>query len=531
MFTLLLIFGLAVILFYYVFLKSQLYWSDRNVTQGPPIPIIGDNLKTVMRKESFFEMIKRLYIRFPNERYTGIYQMTTPTLMLRDPDLIKQIAVKDFDYFTDRRSFVPDDCDPLWNKNLFVLKGEKWRDMRATLSPAFTSSKMRAMFTLINDCSKKFVDFHLEASKDGEITVEMKDIFTRYSNDVIATCAFGVTCDSLKEPKNEFYEMGREASDFTSFIKNLKFFLYILMPKISKVINITLFNEKVSNFFKNLVKETIKLREENGIVRPDMLNLMMEARKGRLKHEEANFNDTGFATVEESHIGKMQMKKHEITDIDITAQALIFFFAGFDTSSTLMSFMAYELAVNPDIQAKLIAEVDDTYEECDGKLNYEKLATMKYMDLVISETLRKWPSVIAAERVCVKPYTIPAAKESERPVNLVVGDAVWFPIVGIHYDPEYFSNPDTFDPDRYSEENKHNINSSTYFPFGIGPRNCIGSRFALMETKTVFFQILSKFEITVTSKTVIPVRMSKTQFNLTSEDGYWLGLKPRQYDA
>ncbi|XP_017770148.1 PREDICTED: cytochrome P450 9e2-like [Nicrophorus vespilloides] len=529
MITLFLILGSSVILIYYFFIKPQLYWKDRNVTQGSPVPIFGDNSRTLLRKESFLDMVKRTYMRFPNERYTGMYQMTRPTLILRDPDLIKQITVKDFEYFTDHRSFIPDKSDPLWNKNLFALKGEIWRDMRATLSPAFTSSKMRAMFNLINDCAKKFVNFHLEASNNGEITMEMKDIFTRYSNDVIATCAFGVTCDSLKEPKNEFYVMAREASDFTTLIKSLKVLLFILLPKIAKVLNIALFKEHVNRFFKNLVKETIKMREDNGIIRPDMINLMMEARKGRLKHEEeTNFNETGFATVEESDIGKMKVKKHEITDDDITAQALIFFFAGFETVSTLMCFMAYELAVNPDIQSKLMKEVDETYAECDGKLTYEKLSTMKYMDMVISETLRKWPSAIATDRVCVKPYTIPAVKESESPLHIKVDDVLWVPIVGIHYDPKYYPNPDIFDPERFSEENKHNINSNTYLPFGIGPRNCIGSRFALMETKTVFFHILSKFEITVTSKTVIPVRISKKQFNLTSDGGYWLGLKPRK---
>ncbi|XP_017770172.1 PREDICTED: cytochrome P450 9e2-like [Nicrophorus vespilloides] len=529
MITLFLILGSSVILIYYFFIKPQLYWKERNVTQGPPFPIFGDNSKTLFRRETFMDMIKRAYMRFPNERYTGMYQMTVPTLIVRDPDLIKQITVKDFDYFMDHSSFVPEKSDPLWNKNLFALKGEIWRDMRATLSPAFTSSKMRAMFTLIKDCANNFVDFHLEASKNGEVTVEMKDIFTRYSNDVIATCAFGVTCDSLKEPMNEFYLMGREATDFSSLTMNLKLFLFILLPKIAKLLNVALFNEHVSRFFKNLVKKTIKVREKNGIIRPDMINLLMEARKGRLKYEEeTNFKDIGFATVEESDIGKMKVKKQEITDIDITAQALIFFFAGFETVSTLMCFMAYELAVNPDIQTKLINEIDETNAECDGKLTYEQLSTMKYMDMVISETLRKWPSPIAIERVCVKPYTISAVKESESPVHIKMGDVLWVPTVGIHYDPKYYPNPDKFDPERFSEENKHNINSSTYLPFGIGPRNCIGSRFALMETKTVFFHILSKFEITVTSKTVIPVRISKKQFNLTSDGGYWLGLKPRQ---
>src|SRR5699024_5546262 len=73
-----------------------------------------------------------------------------------------------------------------------------------------------------------------------------------------------------------------------------------------------------------------------------------------------------------------------ITDEDITAQAFVFFFAGYDTVSTLMCFMAHELAVNPQVQEKLKREVDETREKCDGKITYEDVTTMKYLDMVVS---------------------------------------------------------------------------------------------------------------------------------------------------
>lgn len=79
----------------------------------------------------------------------------------------------------------------------------------------------------------------------------------------------------------------------------------------------------------------------------------------------------------------------ELTNLDIAAQAMIFFFAGFDSVSSVMSFMAYELAVNIVIQNRLRKEIEDTLEECEGIITYEALLKMKYMDMVVSGKVRK----------------------------------------------------------------------------------------------------------------------------------------------
>jgi cytochrome P450 family 9 len=99
-----------------------------------------------------------------------------------------------------------------------------------------------------------------------------------------------------------------------------------------------------------------------------MINLLMEARKSGMTHEETQpQQDAGFATVQESELVKStKTPKAEITNQDITAQALGFFFAGFDSVSSLMCFMSHELGVNPDVQERLIQEVDDTFDSLQG---------------------------------------------------------------------------------------------------------------------------------------------------------------------
>lgn len=132
--------------------------------------------------------------------------------------------------------------------------------------------------------------------------------------------------------------------------------------------------------------ENITSREKHGVVRPDLINLLVKAKNNSLKNEEEDLlPEAGFATVKESeNIKKNKNKKYEITDDDIIAQALVFFFAGFDSVSALMSYTFYELAVNQDIQEKLRKEVDETREKCDGKITYEDLMSMKYMDMVVT---------------------------------------------------------------------------------------------------------------------------------------------------
>lgn len=208
-----------------------------------------------------------------------------------------------------------------------------------------------------------------------------------------------------------------------------------------------------------------------------MIHLLMEARKGRLLHENIEKTpdqDTGFATVEESAIGK-NWRKLELTDDVITAQVIVFFIAGFDSSSSLLSFLTYHLAIDQDIQRKLHKEIDDALGGRDSsKLSYDELLKMKYLDQIVSETLRMYPAGYILTRLCRKDYLIKAKYDDEIDFQVDKGILVNIPVCGIHMDPKYFPNPEKFDPDRFDDDNKGKIVPGSYMPFGSGPRNCIG---------------------------------------------------------
>lgn len=157
-----------------------------------------------------------------------------------------------------------------------------------------------------------------------------------------------------------------------------------------------------------------------------------------------------------------------MTDEDIIEQCLQFFVGSISTLSTTACFMFHELALNPDIQKKLFTEINDLKTQLDGTpLTYEMISKMVYMDMIICETLRRWPIFAFFERICKRPYVIVNSNETK--IELQIGDCVTIPTYAIHNDEAYFRKPIKFDPERFNDENRPQIHAGTYLPFGNGP--------------------------------------------------------------
>lgn len=188
--------------------------------------------------------------------------------------------------------------------------------------------------------------------------------------------------------------------------------------------------------------------------------------------------------------------------------------------------MINELACNEDIQCRLRDEIIATEEEIDGKpITYEVLQKMKYLDMVVSETLRVWPPNASTDRLVSKSISIKL--DNGTLLDLTTNDGIFIPIYAIHMDPEIWPNPKHFDPERFSDENRKNIHAGAYIPFGSGQRMCIAMRFALMVLKCACYFVMKDYDIAKCSKTQYPIELSKDQINPLAKGGFWVRFQPR----
>uniref|UniRef100_A0A336LNI4 CSON013237 protein n=1 Tax=Culicoides sonorensis TaxID=179676 RepID=A0A336LNI4_CULSO len=496
-------------LYKYVTRKNN-FFLERNVPFLKPVPLFGNQLRGMLRIESGPDMLLNMGSNYRDVPFIGWFDFMNPGLIVQSPEIIKQLCIKDFENFVNHRGFGESEIDELFNNSLFLMKDQRWKDMRATLSPAFTGAKMRMMFDLVKKCAQNMVSYCNEkcVNDNGNMTTEARDLFTRVTTDVIATCAFGLEVDCLRDPKNQIFENSKKILDFESPIFMLKFMAMTVMPKIAKWLEISVTPKATTEFFKNLVSDTISHRRKTNAFRPDVIQLLIQAMDGKLKHEiDKKDDEAGFATIEESEIGKKSGRR-DWTDAEIAGQCFIFFLAGYETTATLLNFAAYQLAVDQEIQSKLYEEIQETKNRLDGdSISYEILMKMEYLDAFICECLRMYPPMIAIDRVCSKDTTIDDGKGNS--FTIPKGMFVFFNPFAVHYNPKYYPNPAKFDPTRFLGENKKKIEPYTFISFGVGPRACIGSRFALMQAKLILYHILAHFSIHVSQKTVIPLRFSK----------------------
>ncbi|CAK9821354.1 Cytochrome P450 9e2 [Anthophora retusa] len=498
----LVLFAVFLAIYYYNKRKHSVF-NEHGILHIPPTPILGNFGSIVTKRETMTEVIQKSYDLHPDAKYVGFYEFLQPIILLRDPDMFKTIAVKNSDSFPDHRQFVDKRTDPLLGGMLFQLSGEQWKEQRNMLSPTFTSSKIKSMFKQMSDCAQRFTTT-LSKLSEKEREVEMRNLLARYTNDVIASCVYGVSVDTMKEPKNIFYVYGRAATLLSGFANSIKMMMHRNCPTLAVALGLRFVQKKQTDFFTDIVQKTIKEREATGTQGSDMLQLMMDIRNRKDSSKGMSVND-------------------------IIAHAFTFFFGGFDTVSSQSSFIAHMLVENPEVQERLQEEIDETLEKTNGQVTYEAIMEMKYLDAVVNETLRLFPIIVFLDRICTSPFELPPALPGKKPFVVQPGMNVWLPVHSVQRDPRYFENPDKFDPDRFLNDGKKILNSATYMPFGIGPRMCIGNRFALTEMKVLLCHLLARCNLKACSKTLIPMELDKGTLSVTAKNNqFWLKIEPRK---
>ncbi|XP_075210857.1 putative cytochrome P450 6a17 [Lycorma delicatula] len=520
-----------IVIFYRFWTKNYNYWKDRNVPCLEPVFPFGNGKDFILSTRFVGLVFKDLYFKLKGLKFGGYILMRRPGLLLRDPEIIKQIMTKDFNYFTDRGNTVDEENDPL-TAHLFNLCGEKWRKLRIKLTPTFTSGKMKTMFYLIKTCSKQ-LERNLNDYAEREDVIELKYFTARFTIDTIGSCAFGLDIDSLNNPDNEFYRISKGIFQL-SMKSNIRNALNSIIPGITKTLGIKFTPKDREEFFFRIVRESVDYRERNKVTRNDFLDLLIQLKNGHQITDDNEKKSNHQVTEICNNLRRNNEDSGQLLDQNstndliltnelMTAQCFVFFIAGYETSSTTLSFCLYELALNEEIQTKLQEEIDKVLAKHNGDISYESLKEMTYMDRVVEETLRKYPPVSILTRECVADYKL---KESN--LEIKRGLRITIPLYGIHYDPEYYPDPEHFNPDNFTEEAKKSRHHYTWLPFGEGPRNCIGMRFGILQVKTGLASLLSNYSFHRTPETQVPIVLSTKSFVTTAKDGIKLKISKRQ---
>lgn len=313
----------------------------------------------------------------------------------------------------------------------------------------------------------------------------------------------------MEDKHNTFFETGCRLQHLGSTKSFINIVCQRVMPWVMRSLGIEFINADVRQVFTELVLRNMDERKRLGISRPDLIDILMKVRKTSCDVPSSTKSD-----------------KRDWEDFELVSQCFVFFLAGFDTSTWLLVSTTYELALNSDIQDKLVDEVDRMTQMLDGNaITYDDMKKMKYLDMVVAEVLRIRPPAVFIDRVCTKDYTLSDGYNVN--VRIDKGASLWIPIYSFHHNPDYFPNPERFDPERFNDENRANIDSAHYIPFGLGPRTCIGNRFALMEVKIMIYFLLKKFRFDVSSKTEIPMTLVSSPFGIQPRNGLHVKLVSR----
>ncbi|KAL4241058.1 Cytochrome P450 3A4 [Mactra antiquata] len=455
---------------------------------GPtPWPIFGNILHQMIRG---IENTDKEWTKKYGKIY-GMYNGFKPTIVVSDINVIKSILIKDFSNFQDRPH--NGNLPKLFENGLFFMRGHVWKNTRNIITPTFSTGKLKNLIPIVNKCAETLADNFTAVT--GQQDVSVREYFVNFTMDAIASTAFGLDIDSQKKPNDPFvtnidpiFKLRRLPRIYVT--------ISAIIPGIGPLLRKLGFSsipKESVQFYEDVGKALIEERRKKNLGRVDFLQLLMEAEFDENKQDHVSNNVPG------QHNDGTVKKVMKLTDDEVNGQAFVFFLAGYETTASFLRYGSYVLALHPDVDEKLQNEI----QQCigDDEPNYENIGRLKYMEQFVHEVLRCYPPVTRLTRSTKSDITI-------NNITIPAGSSIHVPVWQVQHNEEYYENPDKFDPDRFSPENRGSTDNVSFLAFGAGPRHCIGMRLALVEAKIALIYILRKVKFVKSEHTKVPLDLS-----------------------
>nr|WCC58130.1 cytochrome P450 [Pharsalia antennata] len=395
-------------------------------------------------------------------QYGGLLRIyvppTRPSVLISDSEALQVLLAsntevekaKDYNF-----------CKPWLGSGLLTSGVDKWKYHRRMLTPCFGRLSLLKNFTDVFDAFGNILIKKFEAEVNNK-NINIFPLIKMYSLDVLCETSMGTSVDAQENSEGEYVKslermceivINRSQSPYKRFDFIYRFTEdYRRQTEALKIINC---------FFCDIIKAKGQIKDET--------------KKNRGNNLKIAFLDLLLKFYADD----------KFTLNDVKDEVNTFLLGGHDTTATGIAFTLYALARHPKIQEKLIEEQLNIF----GKLNnnspsYDDLQNMKYLEMVIYETLRLYPPIPLIGRRIINDTDI--GNGVILPKYLNVGLFIY----GCHHNPKYFADPEKFIPERFEG---NNVKPYTFLPFSSGPRNCIGKKFAVLQMKSCISKIVRHF--------------------------------------
>ncbi|KAG8224785.1 hypothetical protein J437_LFUL002229, partial [Ladona fulva] len=281
---------LNVLAFYWLFLAPRIYWRKRRVPRARHVPLLGSISDAALMVKPIGEVYSDIYNSRRDVRYLGIHKFSQPAFLLRDPEIIGKVLVKDFDHFPANEIHGDENLDPMFSRHLFALSGERWCRLRSAVVTCFTPTRLREIFDLLHEVCG-YLDKYLEEglANGGPFEVELRELCSNFSTSTLSTCALGVPCDAIRHPDVELRSMGRKLLE-PSLKKSLSHLVFLQIPWLAKLLGIPFVPKEIREFFRNATFREVSRRERDDVTRRDFMQLLIQLwKEGKLS---ANCGDS-----------------------------------------------------------------------------------------------------------------------------------------------------------------------------------------------------------------------------------------------